>query len=151
MEPMAETFLEMMDAMADAYSRFRGRGSNGYIWHEPPPVAVPELPPDYYAMGLPSPFAHMPLPSLSQTPRTILEGWWLGESGEVLAFKGERFRIYVGPHDYREGRFRVADWLLAMENPDDGTRRQYDFALREDYLALRDDGGNILYYVQVTP
>lgn len=154
MAPMAETFLEMMDAMARAYTDHRTRKGEGYAWRDDDsgrPAAPSSMPLEYFSRGLPSPFQYMPAPAVDDLPPSILEGWWLGESGEVLAFRRDRFRIYLGPREYREGRFRIVDWSLAMENPRDGALREYDYALKDEYLALRDEAGNILYYVRIEP
>lgn len=149
--------LDVMDVMADAYTQYRTKQTSGYVWND----ESFELNWEFLTntadvetavlMGLPSVFEFFPPLPLAPSPPTKLEGWWLGNSGEVLAFKRDHFRIYIDPDHYREGQFQVIDWQMAMTDPDSRTVRQYDFALQRNYLALRDEEGDTLYYVHVEP
>ena len=151
--------LEIMDVMAEAYTKYRSDQTSGYSWDDDtfdvdwelsarsPSAEAKGLP----RMGLPSLFDYLPQQPVAPLPPSKLEGWWLGKSGEILAFKRDHFRIYVGPYDYREGLFQIVDWKVAMMDPETKAVRQYDFALRSNYLALRDEEGMILYYIHVEP
>lgn len=168
MGSMASGFLEMMDSMAEAYARYRGNNRSGYSWQEDFPgqatngwdtfpsvgdkgMGMAPGMPMMNGYGFPSLFPYLPnqLDHNGIAQPTLIDGWWLGQSGEVLAFRHNRFRIYIGPAEYREGNFQVRDWQLTMTDPNSGTERLYEFALMDRYLALRDDRGDILYYISV--
>lgn len=167
---MASGFIDMMDAMADAYTRYRGNNRKGYSWRDEMPNMsgispgmmgmpgmtgmgmMPNFQSGVMSQGFPSLFSQIPeqFQGGQLASPSVLEGWWLGQSGEVLAFKRNRFRIYVGPDDWREGKFLVQDWRLSMTDPANGKERHYEFALMDRYLALRNlETGDILYYVSV--
>ncbi len=161
MAPMAEVFFSMMEEMAHAYTRHRQDQKGAYRWEEPPPPPPLPLPLPSLPGELPQPSLHFDFPALPSSlsrllpsapsappPTTRLDGWWVGQSGEVLAFRGNRFRIYIGPYDYREGQVKVSGWQVVLSDPESGVERHYDFALEREYLALRDASGTILYYIR---
>jgi len=61
--------------------------------------------------------------------------------------RNDRFRIYLGKEHFKEGTLRIlsANQLL-MQDPETGIEREYEYALHEGKLALRDAGGNLLLF-----
>ena len=89
-------------------------------------------------------------PPYGQSPmsRTApLDGNWQGQSGEVLVVQNGRFRIYLDPDRYQEGRVELLSKdLLEMYSRDSATARRYEYAVHQGRLVLRDDAGNLLLY-----
>jgi len=61
--------------------------------------------------------------------------------------RNDRFRIYLGKEHFKEGTLRIlsANQLL-MQDPETGIEREYEYALHEGKLALRDAAGNLLLF-----
>ncbi len=75
-----------------------------------------------------------------------LEGRWIGESGDTLEFRGERFRLSAQGRGQLTGTFLVQQDRLALYVPKEGSTRVYRFERRRDHLALQDDGGGLLLF-----
>jgi len=61
--------------------------------------------------------------------------------------RNDRFRIYLSREHFKEGRLRIIDGdRLLMQDPETGTEREYEYALHEGKLALRDTAGNLLLF-----
>ncbi|HEB95323.1 MAG TPA: hypothetical protein ENI96_02690 [Sedimenticola thiotaurini] len=90
--------------------------------------------------------------TLPPPARSPLDGRWQGRSGEILEVRDGRFRIYQDADSYREGVIdRVDDSHLSMRDPASGVSRDYEYAVNEGRLVLRDDAGNLLLYRQINP
>lgn len=115
------------------------------------PYSIPPGPwaPDPWsgAAPLPSP-PGVPPPSGATAGRVPgpLEGRWIGEAGDMLEFRGERFRLTAQGRGQLTGTFLVQQDRLALYVPREASSRVYRFERRRDYLALQDDGGQVLLF-----
>lgn len=75
-----------------------------------------------------------------------LEGRWIGEAGDMLEFRGERFRLTAQGRGQLTGTFLVQQDRLALYVPREASSRVYRFERQRDYLALQDDGGQVLLF-----
>lgn len=82
---------------------------------------------------------------------SLLEGRWQGRAGEIFEVHGNRFRIYQDPQNYREGIIeQIDDRRLSMRDPESGVTREYEYAVNQGRLVLRDTAGNLMLYRQLT-
>ena len=95
--------------------------------------------------------AGAPLGYSSNAGGSALNGAWQGNSGEVLVVRDGLFRIYAGIDSYNDGRLAVHGRQLVLSNPSTGHSREYEYALHEGLLALRDNSGNVLLYRRLPP
>ena len=75
-----------------------------------------------------------------------LEGRWVGESGDAVEFRGERFRLGAQGRGQVTGTFLVHSDRLVLYVPEADTTRLYRFERRGEYLALQDDSGQTLIF-----
>ncbi len=75
-----------------------------------------------------------------------LEGRWVGESGDAVEFRGERFRLGGQGRGQVTGTFLVHGDRLVLYVPEGDTTRLYRFERRGEYLALQDDSGQVLLF-----
>ena len=75
-----------------------------------------------------------------------LEGRWIGEAGDTLEFRGERFRLTAQGRGQLTGTFLAQQDRLALYVPREASTRVYRFERRRDHLALQDDGGQVLLF-----
>jgi hypothetical protein len=75
-----------------------------------------------------------------------LEGRWVGESGDALEFRGDRFRLGSQGRSGVTGSFLVHGDRLVLYLPEGDTTRLYRFERRGEYLALQDDSGQVLLF-----
>ena len=149
---MAESMMDMMDVFASAYQKRRGDGQSrnfsditdynwmpGLTW---PPGNVP-MPGS--RLGNPR-----KIPGLSgQIYRSRLDGNWQGRTGEILAIRSGRFRIYQSPERYHEGLIYFDEKHLALRQAKAGVTHQYEYAEEGGRLVLRDTQGNLLLYRKI--
>ncbi len=75
-----------------------------------------------------------------------LEGRWVGESGDAVEFRGERFRLGAQGRGQVTGTFLIHGDRLVLYVPEGDTTRLYRFERRGEYLALQDDSGQTLIF-----
>lgn len=64
----------------------------------------------------------------------------------MLEFRGERFRLTAQGRGQLTGTFLVQQDRLALYVPREASSRVYRFERQRDYLALQDDGGQVLLF-----
>lgn len=129
---MANAMLLMMEAMGEiASSQKNNRNFNNprstYSW--PPKGETPYYPPQPYEL-----------------PTSILEGTWQGTAGDILIIHGMQFRIFISPEQFTEGLFQIQNQLIAMLSQGAQYPKVYEYALKDNQLALRDKSGQVLLY-----
>ncbi len=149
---MAESMVDMMDAFASAYQQRRGdgqsrnfSGTTGHNWmpgfNWPPGNA--QMPGN--RLGNPGKITGLH----GQNYRSRLDGNWRGRTGEILAIRSGRFRIYQSPERYHEGLIYFDEKHLALRQAKAGVTHQYEFAEEGGRLVLRDTRGNLLLYRKI--
>jgi hypothetical protein len=170
---MAESMFDMMDAFSSAYQRRKGNEMDN--WSSGNFGSWPMNPGSMGSMGslggfpgmspFSSPFSgfNQPFNSFSpgslnrwpmprgypNTPSStaILDGKWQSNSGEVMVIDNGQFRIYRSRSEYRDGRLRLhGRSLLSLQDLNSGNSMEFEYALQNDRLALRDQRGNLLLY-----
>jgi hypothetical protein len=68
-------------------------------------------------------------------PPGPLEGRWVGEAGEAVEFRGERFRLGAQDRGQVTGTFLIHGDRLVLYVPEGDTTRLYRFERRGEYLA----------------
>lgn len=77
---------------------------------------------------------------------SVLEGVWQGAAGDVLTVHGHRFRIEAGQPQVGYGTFMLHGNRLIAYLPQTDSTRLYEYEVRGDYLALRDESGQMLLF-----
>ncbi len=134
---IAESLFDMMDAFSSAYNNRieRGRSDNS-PWSSNRPFPTPNR-------SAPAPYGYNALARLN--------GSWQGQAGEILVIRNGRFRIYLQPNAYQEGRMVLqGEHMLLLQDLSTGLTRQYEFAESQGRLALRDDQENLLLYLRLS-
>lgn len=101
--------------------------------------------------GAPWPGAGGPWPSgvpwgEPQRAMTPLEGRWEGVNGERLVFGGDRFRLAAADGAAIVGSFLVHGDRLVAYVPEGDVTRMYRYERRGEYLALKDEAGQVLLF-----
>jgi hypothetical protein len=113
-------------------------------WSMPGPGGRPPLgmmPPPGIPGGIPG------LPAgRAGSSATPLEGAWQGTNGEVLQFRGDRFRLVAPGQGEVKGTCMVYGDRLVAYVPDADTARLYRYELRGSLLALADEEGQVLLF-----
>ena len=61
--------------------------------------------------------------------------------------RGQRFRIYLSRDHFKDGSLRMlGPNRLVMIDPERELEREYEYALHQDKLALRDAQGKLLLF-----
>ena len=100
-------------------------------------AGVPGMPPAY------APWARSPASRGATTP---VEGRWQGTSGELLEFRGDRFRLGASEKGQVSGTFLIHGGRLVAYVPEADVTRMYQFERKGDYLALQDESGEVLLF-----
>ena len=90
-----------------------------------------------------------PGPGLGRAGRGIsgpLDGIWQGSTGEVLMVRNGYCRIYASRENYNDCRISVQASNALITSATSGESREYEYAVYQGRLALRDSDGNILLY-----
>jgi len=93
--------------------------------------------------------AFAPIPgsgSPFQGPGASADGIWQGSSGEVLIVRNGYCRIYASRENYNDCRFAVQGSNALITSATSGQSRQYEYAIYQDRMALRDSDGDLLLY-----
>ncbi len=109
-------------------------------WQLQPPASAPNR------FGAPS--AWWPGIGASAVPHGLsqLEGDWQGRTGEILSIKKGHFRIYRNPSQMRQGRIRLLSRHKMLLHSSANSSIEYEYALNNDRLVLRDPGKNLLLF-----
>jgi len=169
-QAMADGMARMMEAMG-----FLGSGANtansmarGQMPGMPSPFGMPGL-----GMGMPGmPSSGMPfsggnqmdqagrmggtmmdqfsqtVPGMGQMPwsGSALEGVWEIAGGGLLIVQGSNYRLYAPDGGYVDGTLQVSGDRLQMANARAGFVLQFDYALDQGRLAMRDQSGQVYLY-----
>ena len=169
-QAMADGMARMMEAMG-----FLGSGANtansmarGQMPGMPSPFGMPGL-----GMGMPGmPSSGMPfsggnqmdqagrmgstmmdqfsqtVPGMGQMPwsASALEGVWEIAGGGLLIVQGSNYRLYAPDGGYVDGTLQVSGDRLQMANARAGFVLQFDYALDQGRLAMRDQSGQVYLY-----
>ena len=93
--------------------------------------------------GGPRPAGPWAQPQRAVTP---IEGRWEGVNGERLEFGGDRFRLAAADGAAIAGSFLVHGDRLVAYVPDGDVTRMYQYERRGEYLALKDESGQVLLF-----
>lgn len=93
--------------------------------------------------GLQVPGAPWSRPARTVTP---VEGKWQGANGEWLEFRSDRFRLAAPEGGALAGSFLVHGDRLVAYVAEANVTRLYQFEVRGDYLALKDEAGQLLLF-----
>jgi PAS domain-containing protein len=86
-----------------------------------------------------------PRSSLSRTQ--LLDGIWQGRQGDILMIRDGNARLFGYNRAVHESaEISLTANRLELKSLSSGLARTYDYAYRDDRLALRDAAGNILLY-----
>lgn len=147
--PLAESMIEMMNAMGSAMSRYGAKGGDD-IGSGMGGLPMPDG-------STPWPAEWMRPPPGMPDPREMmgggdphLNGSWIGMYGELLIVRGTRFRIYTDIEEYRDGELRLDGSRLQLVDPATRSSQPFEYALSEGKLALRGPEGNILLFRKVS-
>lgn len=168
---MSDAMIAMMDVMGNLAQQYKSKGnwslgsnispyygwsgSNASPWN---PYGVPGtawpggLPlqspvPGYGGPPLAGP--HTP-PFINRTPaKSVVDGIWLGQSGELVLVMYGHFRIYASAEVYRDGLFEISGDKLAMYDPEADRRMLFDYALENGRMMLRGEDGSLMLFKQL--
>jgi hypothetical protein len=166
---MADAMVRMMEAMGlfGAAGGALSGGSPGV----PNPMGMSGWPSGFGAMpGVPGAGA-MPFPGGSQMDPTSqmgqmmerfnpgsamsgampwaagpLEGIWEGSDDGLLIVQGARYRIYAPFSGYIDGDIRITGDRIELTNRREGFGQEFEYALDQGRLVLRDRQGQIYLY-----
>ncbi|MCU7931966.1 MAG: hypothetical protein KZQ90_14280 [Candidatus Thiodiazotropha sp. (ex Codakia rugifera)] len=164
---MSKAMIAMMDTMGDLAHQFKGDSNWGFGSNTSPsnswngfnstPWGVPGSP---YSMspipgvGLPGQYPYLPpaaggLPMHPSVPKSIVDGIWIGQAGEIVLVMYGHFRIYASAEIYRDGRYRIQGNKLIMFDPETETTLEYDYALDSGRMIMRSESGTFLLFKQL--
>lgn len=75
-----------------------------------------------------------------------LEGIWEGSDDGLLIVQGERYRLYAPLSGYIAGDLRVRGERIELSNQRESFTQQFEYALDQGRLVLRDQNGRIYLY-----
>jgi hypothetical protein len=168
---MSRAMIAMMDTMGDLAQEYKGRGKWSFGNRYSPYnswsgiggyPAYGYSAPGYYNPGaLYSPPLQSPIPgsgpvSPLMSPlegynpyQSLVDGIWIGQSGEIILVMYGHFRIYASAETYRDGRFEISGNRLAMLDPETGYVMEFDYLLDDGRMILRNDAGGIMLFKQL--
>ncbi|MEY6430982.1 hypothetical protein ABC977_01010 [Thioalkalicoccus limnaeus] len=141
------------EAMADAMSRMmEAMGAFGNIPAPDPNLMTPPRMDESMGHGL-RPFLEPFDGSLSDLGEIVgqgtgrpFEGLWESPTGGLLIVQGRFYRLYEPGAGYVEGTLSHDDRQVRMRNRHEGFEHRFDYALHDDGIALRGEGGQIFVY-----
>jgi hypothetical protein len=77
---------------------------------------------------------------------SALEGVWEVAGGGLLIVQGERFRLYAPDWSQVEGSIRTSGARLHLTNPEVGFDLDFEYAVDQGRLAMRDASGQLYLY-----
>ncbi|MCU7815751.1 MAG: hypothetical protein KZQ81_11210 [Candidatus Thiodiazotropha sp. (ex Rostrolucina anterorostrata)] len=175
---MSKAMIAMMDTMGDLAQQFKGDGNWGFGSNASPsnswngfnstPWGVPGSPypmSPIPGMGLPGQYPYLPpgaggfpmqgsnpfssAPIHPAVPKSIVDGIWIGQAGEIVLVMYGHFRIYASAEVYRDGRYRIQGNKLIMFDPETETTLEYDYALDSGRMIMRSESGTLLLFKQL--
>jgi hypothetical protein len=163
--------IAMMDTMGDLAQEYKGRGNWSFGNRYSPYnrwSGIGGYPtygystPDYFGPGSlyapplqsPAPGAGALAPSMSPLDgygpyQSLVDGIWVGQSGEIVLVMYGHFRIYASTETYRDGRFEISGNRLAMLDPETGYVLEFDYLLDDGRMILRNDFGGLMLFKQL--
>jgi len=114
--------------------------NNPYSWTEPHKKNNQQLPSHSWLPAPPQGVAAL------EHYLTVLDGSWQGSANDVLIIRGDKFRLYVNPKQFRDGYISVNGNQLTMILPSEKTQKVFEFAEFNGQLALRSQQGIIIRY-----
>jgi hypothetical protein len=87
--------------------------------------------------------------SVYPSGQSSLDGIWQGRDGEIVLVMYGHFRIYADSENYRDGLYQMNENWLTLYDPQTGSRKDYEYALSDGRMVLRDDNGQLLLYRQL--
>ncbi len=82
----------------------------------------------------------------TQQTGSAIDGVWQGSSGEVFVVRNGYCRIYASREAYDDCRIAVQGQMVTLVSPTSRQRRQYEYAVSDGRMVLRDSDGNLLLY-----
>lgn len=170
---MSKAMIAMMDVMGNMAQQYKSKGNwslgnnlspyNGWSGLNASPWSPYGVPGSGWPGGMPlqspipgygglplqganpyaSPFAE-PLPA-----KSVVDGIWLGQSGELVLVMYGHFRIYASAEVYRDGRFEISGDKLMMYDPESDRRMIFDYALEDGRMILRGADGSLMLFKQL--
>jgi hypothetical protein len=109
--------------------------------------------PGYPASGAVIPYmpGYKPGKSPGYKPHWI-EGRWVASDGMVMEVRQGEVKMFYrhAPDQVRSGIIRLKEHWLGIYFPSQQFARQYEFAYKDDRLALRDIDGNLMLFRRMT-
>jgi hypothetical protein len=81
--------------------------------------------------------------------RSVLDGIWLGQGGELVLVMYGHFRIYASAEVYRDGLYEINADRLIMYDPESENRMEFEYRLDEGRMILRSQSGAIMLFKQL--
>lgn len=78
-----------------------------------------------------------------------LAGVWEGAGGGLLIVQGNNYRLYAPNCNQLDGTIRVSGDRVTLTNPQAGFDLDFEYALDQGRLALRDNNGQVFLYRQL--
>jgi len=127
-------------------------------WQQMLPGAYPGMPGVDSYSGQIAPGAVVPfLPGYKPGKAPIykphwIEGRWIASDGMIMEVQQGTVKMYYrhSPNQVRSGVIRVKEHWLGIYFPARQFARQYEFAYKDDRLALRDIDGNLMLFRRMT-
>ena len=98
-----------------------------------------------YPSNANNPYTNPGYGGYQQPPASLLDGKWLGNAGELLEIRGNRFRLKDGQSSIN-GAIRIENNIVSLYSPQTGTVTQYTFIRNQSELLLQDATGQVLSY-----
>ncbi|MFZ0788896.1 MAG: hypothetical protein WAM94_04655 [Chromatiaceae bacterium] len=88
------------------------------------------------------------VPGMGQMPwsGSALDGVWEVAGGGLLIVQGGNYRLYAPDGGYVDGALQISGDRLQMANTRAGLVLQFDYALDQGRLAMRDQNGQVYLY-----
>jgi hypothetical protein len=96
--------------------------------------------------GFASAWPGMPAPVAPVSP---VEGTWTSPAGDRFVVHGTRYRLISAHGKQTEGNLQVEDRYLQLIDDRSGLRQRYEYAVKDNRLALRHASGQLLLYVKI--
>jgi hypothetical protein len=78
-----------------------------------------------------------------------LDGIWQGRDGEIVLVMYGHVRIYADSENYRDGLYQINENWITLYDPQSGSSKNYEYALSEGRMVLRDENDQLLLYRQL--
>jgi hypothetical protein len=170
---MSKAMIAMMDVMGNLAQQYKRKGNwslgrnrspnSGWSGLNTNPWSPYGVPGSGWPGGMP---LHSPVPGYGGLPprganpyappffdqlpgKSIVDGIWLGQSGELVLVMYGHFRIYASAEVYRDGSFEISGDKLMMYDPESDRRMIFDYALEDGRMILRSADGSLMLFKQL--